>query len=59
VGPQGPKYVARDLYTASRRFVKELAALKGDAIYWPTGPEYAPLRLRLEISHAAGRGGAG
>ena len=33
--------------------VGELATLKGDAAQWLTGPEYGPLRLRLEIAHAA------
>jgi hypothetical protein len=32
--------------------------LKGDAAQWLTGPEYGPLRLRLEIAHAAAEAAA-
>jgi hypothetical protein len=31
----------------------ELAALRGDATHWLEGPEYAPLKHRLENAHAA------
>jgi hypothetical protein len=41
--------VARDLSA----LVGELAALKGDATHWLTSPEYAALRHRLEVAHAA------
>jgi hypothetical protein len=50
VGPQDPKDVSRDIARDLSALVKELAALKGDANHWLTGPEYGP--LRLENAHA-------
>jgi hypothetical protein len=53
VGPQDPKDVARDTAPDLSGVVGELAALNGDATHWLTDPEYAALRLRLEVAHAA------
>ncbi len=54
MGPQDPKDVTRDIARDLTGLVGELlAALKGDAAHWLTGPEYEPLRVRLEIAHAA------
>jgi len=53
VGPQDPKDVTRDTARDLSALVGELAALKGDATHWLTGPEYATLRYRLEATHAA------
>jgi hypothetical protein len=41
--------MARDLSA----LVGELNAMRADAIHWLEGPEYGPLRLRLEATHAA------
>ena len=53
MGPQDPQDVSRDLARDLTGMAGELAALKGDAYHWLTGPEYAALRLRLEGAHAA------
>jgi hypothetical protein len=53
MGPQDPKAVTRDIARDLSAVVKELAALKGDATHWLTGPEYAALKHRLEAAHAA------
>ena len=53
MGPQDPQAVARDLARDLTGMTGELAALKGGANHWLTGPEYAALRLRLEAAHAA------
>ena len=53
MGPQDPKDVTRDVARDLTGMAGELAALKGDANHWLTGPEYAALRLRLEGAHAA------
>jgi hypothetical protein len=53
VEPQDPKDVTRDTARDLSALVGELAALKGDATHWLTDPEYATLRLRLEVAHAA------
>jgi hypothetical protein len=53
MGPQEPNDVARDTARDLSGIAGELAALKGDAGHWLTGPEYAALRLRLEAAHAA------
>ena len=56
VGPQdpSPQDVTRDVTRDLSALVGELAALKGDATHWLTGPEYAALRHCLE---GARRGG--
>jgi hypothetical protein len=56
VGPQDRKDVARDTAPELSALVGELAALKGDATYWLTDPEYTALRHRLETAHAAAEG---
>lgn len=48
MGPQDPKDVSKDVARDLSALVVELAALKGDATQWLTGPEYAALRHRLE-----------
>jgi hypothetical protein len=53
VGPQDPKDVTRDIARDLTALVGEIAALKGDANQWLEGPEYAPLKHRLENAHAA------
>jgi len=53
VGPQDPKDVTRDTARDLSALVRELAALKGDATHWLIDPEYAALRHRLEVAHAA------
>jgi hypothetical protein len=53
VGPQDSKDVTRDTARDLSALVGELAALKGDATHWLTGPEYAALKHRLEAAHAA------
>jgi hypothetical protein len=53
MGPQDPKDVTRDTTRDLSTLAGELAALKGDANHWLTGPEYATLRHRLENAHAA------
>jgi hypothetical protein len=53
MGPQDPKDVARDTARDLSGLVGELAALKGDAGHWLTGPEYEVLRYRLEAAHVA------
>jgi hypothetical protein len=53
MGPQEPNDVARATARDLSGIAGELAALKGDAGHWLTGPEYAALRLRLEAAHAA------
>jgi hypothetical protein len=53
MGPQDPKDVTRDTARDLSALVGELAALKGDATYWLTDPEYAALPYRLEAAHAA------
>jgi hypothetical protein len=53
VGPQDPKDVTRDTARDLSGLPGELAALKADAHYWLTDPEYAALRHRLEAVHAA------
>jgi hypothetical protein len=55
VGPEDPKDVARDIARDPSTLVGELAALKGDATHWLTGPEHAALRHRLEAAHAAAK----
>jgi hypothetical protein len=52
VGPQDPKDVTRDTARDLSALVGELAALKGDATHWLTGPEYAALKHRLEDAQA-------
>ena len=51
--PQDPKDVTQGIARDLTGLVGELAALKGDAIDWLTGPEYEALRHRLESAHAA------
>ena len=53
MGPQDPQDVTRDVARDLTGMAGELAALKGDARHWLTGPEYAVLHLRLENAHAA------
>jgi hypothetical protein len=53
VGPQDSKDVTRDTTRDLSGLPGELAALKADAHYWLTDPEYAALRHRLEAAHAA------
>ena len=53
MGPQDPKDVSRDIARDLTGLAGELAALKGDANHWLEGPEYAPLKHRLEDAHAA------
>jgi len=53
MGPQDLKDVSRDAARDLSALVGELAALKADATHWPTDPEYAALRYRLEAAHAA------
>ena len=43
MGPQVQMDVARDTARDLSGVVGELAALKGDATYWLTDPEYAAL----------------
>jgi len=50
---QYPKDVTRDESHDLSGLVGELAALKRDAAHWLTEPEYAALRHRLEVAHAA------
>ena len=52
-GAQDPKNVTRDTARDLSALVRELAALKADATHWLTDPEYAALRQRLEVAHAA------
>ena len=59
MGPQDPKDVARDTARDLSGMAGELAALKADAYHWLTGPEYAALRHRLELAHAAAEEAAG
>jgi hypothetical protein len=47
MGPQDPKDITRDTARDFSALVGELAALKADATYWLTDPEYAALRHRL------------
>ena len=53
MGPQDPKDVTQGIARDLTGLVGELAALKGDATHWLTGPEYEALRQRLEAAHAA------
>jgi hypothetical protein len=53
MGPQDPQAVSGDIARDLTDMAGELAALKGDANHWLTGPEHAALRLRLEAAHAA------
>jgi hypothetical protein len=53
MGLQDPKNVTRDTARDLSGMAGELAALKADARYWLTSPEYAVLHLRLENAHAA------
>jgi hypothetical protein len=53
MGPQDPKDVTRDIARDLSSLVGELNALRADANHWLEGPEYGPLRLRLESAHAA------
>jgi hypothetical protein len=53
MGPQDAKDVTRDTACNVSALVGEVAALKADATYWLTDPEYAALRHRLEAAHAA------
>jgi hypothetical protein len=53
VGPQDPKDLTRDTARDLSGLPGELAALKADAHYWLTDPEYAALRHRLEAAYAA------
>jgi hypothetical protein len=53
MGPQDPKDVSRDTARDLSALAGEIAALKGDATHWLTGPEYATLKHRLEDAHAA------
>ena len=53
MGPQDPKAVARNTARDLTALVGEIAALKGDANHWLEGPEYVPLKHRLEDAHAA------
>jgi hypothetical protein len=53
MGPQDAKDVARDTARDLSALVGELAALRADAHYWLTDPEYAALKYRLEDAHAA------
>jgi hypothetical protein len=53
MGPQDSKDVTRNTARDLWALVGGLAALKGDATHWLTGPEYAALRHRLESAHAA------
>src|SRR5919112_497269 len=53
MGLQGPKDVARDTARDLSGLVGELATLKADTPHWLTGAEYAALRHRLEVAHAA------
>jgi hypothetical protein len=53
-GTPSPQDVTRDVTRDLSALVGELAALKGDAAHWLTGPEYAALRHCLE---GARRGG--
>ena len=53
MGPQDPKDVTRDMARDLSGLAGELAALKGDALHWLEGPEYATLKHRLEYAHAA------
>jgi hypothetical protein len=51
MGPQDLKDVTRDIARDLSALVGELAAMKGDATHWLTGPEYAALRYRIEAAH--------
>lgn len=53
MGPQEPNDVSRDIARDLTGMAGEIAALKGDAGHWLTGPEYAALRHRLEDAHGA------
>jgi hypothetical protein len=53
MGPQDPKDVTRDTARDLSGLPGELAALKAEAHYWLTDPQYAALRHRLEAAHAA------
>lgn len=53
MGPQDPKDVTQAIARDLTGMVGELAALKGEANHWLTGPEYEALRHRLETAHAA------
>jgi hypothetical protein len=53
VGPPDPKEITRIVARDLPAVVGELASLKSEAYNWLTDPEYAALRLRLEIAHAA------
>src|ERR671921_858679 len=53
MGPQEPNNVSRDIARDLTGMAGEIAALKGDAGHWLTGPEYAVLRHRLEDAHGA------
>jgi hypothetical protein len=51
MGPQDLKDVTRDIARDLSALVGELAAMKGDATHWLTGPEYAALRYRIEAAN--------
>src|SRR5215204_4528755 len=55
-GPQDPIDVTRDKHRDLSGLVGELAALKGDATHWLTGPEYANPAAQARSGARRGRG---
>jgi hypothetical protein len=53
MGPPDPKDVASNAALDLSRLIGELNSIRADANHWLEGPEYGPLRLRLEAAHAA------
>ena len=51
--PQDKKDATRGIARSLAGMVRELAALKGDAANWLSGPEYETMRRCLEDAHAA------
>ena len=51
--PQDKKDGRRAIARSLAGMVRELAALRGDAANWLSGPEYATTRRCLEDAHAA------
>ena len=51
--PPDDRDAAHDIARELVRLGSDLASLKGEATNWLTGPEYLPLRQRIEAAHAA------
>jgi hypothetical protein len=52
MGPQDPKDVVGQVAHDLTQRASDLARTKADPHYWLEGPEYAPLRHRLDNAHA-------